>query len=219
MPLTKALMKKHRGNLKAAWAELRGTKKTKSKARKVTVTQSKPAQSGKGPKMAKRKKRIKSAIKRAHSGVKHAAATKPGQMLVAAAMAAVGGVATSFVLNKTPMLKDLNKGAKAGAQIAMGVAGAFLLKNKMLKAASAGAVVAGVFSAVKAFTGLEPLAGDSSRKLSPFELLQMTKQLNGGMSRPVSYGAALNRPVSYGGGMSRPSMPSLDVTTWGQNGW
>lgn len=214
MPLTRALIKKHKGDLKAAWADLR-----RGKATRKAVVKSKPAESGKGPKMAKRKK-AKAAVKRAGHAVKRAVNTKPGQMLVAAAMAAGGGVASSFILNKTPMLKDLNKGAKAGAQIAIGIAGAYLFKNKFLKAASAGAVIAGVFSGVKAFTGLEPLAGDSGKKLSPFELLNLTKQLNGGMSRPVNYGGpSLSRPVNYTGAMSRPSMPSLNTGSWGPTGW
>jgi len=171
--------KMHPGNLKKAWAAYRadrgGAKKAaprrkkkhtraRVKRRRKSSGSPSPANNHGGDKMAKRKKRrgvarAKSVARKGVRRLKELGSSRPGQVLISAAQAAVGGVATSFALNNIPKVKDMSTATKSGAQVALGLAGIFFGKNRWMKSLGAGSVIAGVFGITKEVLKLNPLAG------------------------------------------------------------
>lgn len=141
--------------------------------------------------MAKKKKgskhaAVKSVARKAYRRASAGLDTKPGKVLLAAGMAAAGGVVTSYAINNIPKVKDLSQNVKSGAQLAVGVAAIFFGRKKWIKSLGAGAVVAGVFGAVKSLSGINPLAGPSAGGQT-LPAWQMQRLLNGrSMSAPVS---------------------------------
>lgn len=198
--LPKAIIKKF-GITKRAWAEFRKqkgggnaarpAKKRRASAKKIRVS----GESKEGDtKMAKRRKKsVKGRARRVSRRVGAAMATKPGKVLAMAGMAAAGGVASSFVVNRTPIVKDQGRGMKAAIQGAAGLAAILFVKNRHVKGLGAGAVIAAAMGLTREFLKLEPLAGPSagSRTLSPSEMQRLT---NGQMNIPM--GEKMGVPLS-----------------------
>lgn len=109
-----------------------------------------------------RRAAVKRVAKRAYGRARAGLDTRPGKVLVAAGMAAAGGVATSYAINHIPKVKDFSQNVKSGVQLAAGVAAIMFGKKRWIKSLGAGAVVAGVFSVVKSVSGINPLAGPSA---------------------------------------------------------
>jgi len=163
MALPKKYFKMFPGNLKRAWAKYRADLKARGSAKKKKVSNSG------GSQMATRRRRAKRVVRRASSR----AATrvryrtrelKPAQMLVAALIAAGGGLGSTLVVNNTPVVKGLDPKLKSLSQIAAGVLALYMLpiKHKVVKAAGAGAVTAGVFGLVQKLSNMDVLAGESA---------------------------------------------------------
>ena len=206
--LPKAIIKKF-GITKRAWAEFRKQKGGESPAkrakgsRKKSHVKSRPALAAKegGSKMAKRKKKIRHAAKRAGHAVRRGAKrvgaalnTRPGQVVTMAVTAAAGGVVSSMVVNKAPMIKDQSKMVKSLLQSGIGMAAIFLLRNKHAKSLGAGAVIAGVMSLVKETLKVDPLAGPAAgaARLSPAEMSRLT---GGALGMPIGE-RAMSMPIA-----------------------
>lgn len=198
--LPKKYFKMFPGNLKRAWAKYKADKGGGSST--PATTHKKKKKSGghsghhhKGGNMAKKKS----------AGGQFGGS--PVKVLMFAGLAAGGGVATSYAVNKTPKVKDLSAGMKSGLQIAAGLAGMFFLKNKWLKGLSAGAVVAGTMGGVKAVLKVDPLAGPGGPKLPPGEMNRLT---NGRMGVPANVRMGVPANVTMRGARS---------SGWGSQGW
>jgi hypothetical protein len=196
--LPKSIIKKY-GITKKAWEVFRKSrggkqKKTahRAKARKKSGTPSRKTEKGES-KMAKRRKRIRHSVKRAGRKVRHAMETKPGKLIAMAAEAAAGGVLTSLVVNKAPMIKDQSRMVKSAAQGGLGLLAVLFVKNKHVKSLGAGAMIAAIMGVAKQAFNVEPLAGPSEGRprLTPSEMARITKgQMNiplpGTMGVPMS---------------------------------
>lgn len=204
MALPKGYIKKY-GGLKAAWAAYKKQGKTTPKkarkkstkrvyrlAKKVTI-QTNAIKPAKGTSIMKRKAKHKA--KKVYHKAKAMVHSRPGQVIMNAGIATAGGVATSMVLNFIPGVKDMDKGIKSGLQLALGLAGVFLVKNKMVQALSSGVVIAGAFGLSKKYLNLDPLASGGRRMTSAEirELTSMLPGLSGRMGIPASV-----RPGSMG---------------------
>lgn len=140
--------------------------------------------------MAK-KGRKRAAAKAAFRKVKAGMETRPGKVATMAVVATAGAVGSSFIVNKTPVIKDQGRTVKALLQGGVGLAAIFFVRNRHIKALGAGAVIAGVMGAAKELLKVEPLAGPGGRRvLSPSEMQRIT----GGMSMPLPGG--MNAPLS-----------------------
>lgn len=219
--LPKSIIKKF-GITKRAWAEFRKTRGSKvsrpakrakrAKRRKssaVTVESKSGGHPAKhkhgGTKMAKRRKKsVRHRARRAGRRFGAAMGTKPGQVVVAAVTAAAGGVATSMIVNKAPVLKDQGRAAKALIQGGIGLAAILFIRNKHVKSLGAGAVIAAAMGVAREFLKVEPLAGPSagSRTLTPSEMARVTGGMNmplpGGMNAPLG-SAPANSGFGRGG--------------------
>jgi len=209
--LPKAYFKRFPGNLKKAWAAYRAEKGGKKKAapakkHHAKKASGKPARKQGGHKMAKAKK----AAKRAGHALRAGMETRPGKVLMAAGTAAAGGVATSFVINKTPKIKDLSQGMKSALQGGAGLAAIVLGRKKWIKGMGAGAVIAAVFGLTKAVLKIDPLAGPSAGTptLSPSQMRQLT---GGQMNVPASVRMNVPARVSMGG--------RAPIGGWSSGGW
>lgn len=143
--------------------------------------------------MAKRKKRsIRGRARRAGRRVKVAMETRPGKVATMAVTAAAGAVASSLIVNKTPVIRDQGRAAKALLQGGVGLAAILFVRNRHIKSLGAGAVIASVMGAAREFLKVEPLAGPSagSRMLSPSEMRALT---SGQMAMP--YPGSMNAPL------------------------
>lgn len=141
--------------------------------------------------MARRKGRKRAAVRRAARRVGAAMDTRPGKVVTMAVVATGGAVASSFVVNKTPLLKDQNRTVKALLQGGLGLAAIFFVRNRHVKALGAGAVIAAAMGAAKELLKVEPLAGPGGRRtLTPSEMARIT----GGMNMPLPGG--MNAPMS-----------------------
>lgn len=163
-----------------------------------------------------RRAAVKRVAKSAYRRTRRALDTRPGKILMASAIATGGAVGTSFAINNIPKVKDLSAGMKSGIQIALGFAGIFLVRNKMVKAASAGSVIAGVMGGVKALTGINPMAGPSAG-IPTLSQSQMQRLMQtGGMSLPVSR-VRMNQPAMvrmrgpFNGGSPSKGLGGLDT--------
>lgn len=139
--------------------------------------------------MAKRRKKsrtVKHKVRRAGRKAAVAMGSKPVQVLMMAGTAAAGGVATSFIVNKTPKIKDMSQGTKSMIQGGLGLAAIFLGKKKWMKSLGAGSVIASVFGLSKALLKLDPLAGPSAGRptLSPSQMNRLIR--NGSMGLPAN---------------------------------
>ncbi len=218
--LPKAYFKRFPGKLKQAWAAYRKEKgggaskkkaahKKRRRARTVKAS-GVPARKHKhgGVKMAKRRRKsrtVKHKVRRAGRRASVAMATKPIQMLTMAATAAAGGVATSFIVNKTPKIKEMSQGTKSAIQGGLGLAAIFFGKKKWIKSLGAGSVIASVFGLSKAILKLDPLAGPGSGRptLSPSQVQRLIR--TGSMGVPANVrapGMGLPASVRMGGNSS-----------------
>jgi hypothetical protein len=150
--------------------------------------------------MAKRKgrhavRRVRHAVGRARAAMD----TRPGKVIGMAGMAAAGGAATSFIINKVPKVRDMSQGTKSAIQGAAGLAAIFLGKKKWIKGLGAGAVIAAAFGGVKAVLKLDPLAGPGAGRptLSPSQMRRIT---GGGMNVPASVSMGVPSSVRMRGG-------------------
>jgi len=225
--LPKKYFKQFPGQLKKAWKAYKAdgggakVKKTKApkKAKKKAPTRAKKTYHKQTAKTAKRKvhKMAKKHHKKTHS--KKARGTgqsgfAPMQVITAAGMAAAGGVATSFAINKTPMVKDLSANLKAGIQGAAGVAAILFLRKRWMKSLGAGAVIAAVFSASKSILKLDPLAGPGAGAPT-LTADQMRRLLGGQMNMPSNVRMNVPAPVRMRGGPVMPFAPGGWGVSWG----
>lgn len=155
--------------------------------------------------MAKRRKRsFRGRARRAARRVRVGMETRPGKLLTVAAEATAGAVASSFIVNKAPVIRDQGRGVKSMAQAGVGLAAVMFVRNRHVKSLGAGAVIAALMGMAKEFLKVEPLAGPSagSRTLSPSEMARITRgQMN--MPLPGSMNAPLSTaPMNAGFGRS-----------------
>lgn len=143
--------------------------------------------------MAKRKRHIRRAVHHARRKAGAAMESRPGKIITMAVTAAAGGVASSMIINKAPVIKDQGRAMKSLVQGGLGIAAVMFFRNRHVKSLGAGAVIAAVMGAAKELLKVEPLAGPSagSRTLSPSEMAritggQMNIPLPGGMNVPMS---------------------------------
>ena len=154
--------------------------------------------------MAKRHKgsrraRAKKALHHVRRHAGKAMGSRPGQIVVGALEMAAGGVVSSMAVNKLPMISTQSKTVKILAQAGIGAALVFFVRNRHVKSAGAGAVIAAAMGAAKNFLNLEPLAGPSigSRTLNPTELQRIA---SGQMSMPSPVQMKMPSPVQMNGG-------------------
>lgn len=215
MALPKALIKKHAGNLKKAWAEFRSRsgRKKQSKSRRRPAAKA----AAKAPRKTSKKRRSAATVaktkgkrmarrggRRAKAVGKAIIASQPAQMVGGVAVATAGAVGTSVAINKLPGVKNLPPLAKSGTQFGLGVV-ALMFKNPWVKKAGVGMVMAGGMGAARALFKVEPLAGDEARRLSDTEMAAIM----GRLGRPVNYQGSLGRPVNYQGSLGRPASPDF----------
>jgi len=214
--LPKKYFKMFPGNLKKGWAEYRkdrgaggsGAKRKKSRGKKRTRARAVKRKSAGlpattanhkhgGRKMSKRRKAVRHVARRIKAGM----GTKPGQVVMAAGMAAAGGVATSLVINNVPKVKDMGALAKSGMQGAAGLAAIFFGRKRWMKSLGSGAVIAAVFGASKELLKLNPLAGPSAGSPT-LPRAELQRLIANGMGLPAN--VRMNRPaqVSMNGGRS-----------------
>ncbi len=149
--------------------------------------------------MGKRVKRAAHRVRRGARRVSAAMDSKPGKVLVMAVEATVGGVATSMAINQfaPATMKPLTKSA---IQAALGLALVAFVKNKHVKAAGAGAVIAAMMGAVQSTFKVGAMAGPTaSRVLTGSEF----DRLVSGMGLPLQgrgMGLPLNGGVPSGAG-------------------
>ncbi len=149
--------------------------------------------------MAKRRKRtVKHRARRAGRRIGVAMESRPGKVVLMAMTAAAGGVASSFIVNKTPVIKDQGRTAKSLIQGGLGLAAILFVRNRHVKSLGAGAVIASVMGAVKEVLKVDPLAGPSagSRTLTPSEMARIT---GGQMNIPLP---GMNAPLGAAPGNS-----------------
>lgn len=184
--LPKWIIKKY-GMTKKAWSVFRSGKSQAGGSAKKSGGHS---GNNKGGKMAKAKAKAKAAGKK----LRAAMATRPGKVLAFAGLAAAGGVGSSLVVNKTPMVKDWPVNGKAATQIGVGLAGIFFGRKRMkfLQALGVGATVFGVGGLVKSMLKLDPMAGAGSGtpQLSRAQMARITN----GMGVPAN--VRMNRPAN-----------------------
>jgi hypothetical protein len=198
MKLPKSIIKQY-GITKKAWDVFRGKKKKSRTAKKHTkrVKRAAPkrrrrvvvARTVEVEKMAVKRhaKRRKAMPKKRHhkSGrrSKSSVGSRPGQIVAMAATAAAGGIATSMVVNKTPVIRDQSRVVKSLVQGGLGIFAIMFVRNKMVKSLGAGAVIAAAMGAAQDLLKVQALAGPSagSRTLTPSEMLRIT----GGMGIPL----------------------------------
>jgi len=195
--LPKSIIAKY-GITKKAWQVFRG-KKGKSKPKKHTaharpkrrkahkktrVPTGEHQERGEKQMAKKRRKGFRSRARRVGRRIRQGVSTRPGQLMMMAVEAAAGGVVTSMVANKAPIIKDQSKMIKAVAQSALGFAAITFIRNRHVKSLGAGAVIAGVMSLAQDLFKVSPLAGPSagSRTLRPSEMARLT---NGSMGMPL----------------------------------
>lgn len=188
--LPKSIIKKY-GVSKKAWDVFRGTrsrkKKTAPKARKRRVHHV-VAQVMEKVEMKKthKKRRVAMPKKKHHSRrgkLKAVIGSRPGQIVAMAATAAAGGVATSFVVNKAPVIRDQSRLVKSAVQGGLGIIAIMFMRNKMVKSLGAGAVIAAAMGAAQEILKVQALAGPTAggRTLTPSEMARIT----GGMGMPL----------------------------------
>lgn len=116
--------------------------------------------------MAKKKGHKRAAVKHVAKRVRHhaksAMSTRPGKILMAAGIAAAGGVVTSLAVNHTPKVKDMSQTSKALLQGGAGLLAVFFAPKAWMKALGGGAVLASAFGVSKSVLKLDPLAGPSA---------------------------------------------------------
>jgi len=199
-----ALFRKSRGR---ASAPGKPKKVRRHKRAKKTGTPARNPSNG-GVVMAKKRGRKRAAVKRAaHRVARRIGAgmdTKPGKVLMAAGVAAAGGIATSYALNHIPKVKDMSQTVKSGAQVAAGIAAILFGKKKWIKGLGAGAVIAGVFGVSKSVLKLDPMAGPGAG-LSKLPPEVMKRLINSGkMGIPASIRMGLPASIRMGGPLSTP---------------
>lgn len=116
------------------------------------------------------------------SRIKSALGSRPGQIMAMAATAAAGGVGTSFIVNKAPVIRDQSRLVKSAVQGTLGIVAIMFLRNKMVKSLGAGAVIAAAMGAAQEILKVQALAGPTAggRTLTPSEMARIT----GGMGMP-----------------------------------
>ncbi len=143
--------------------------------------------------MRKRAKRVAHRVRRGARRVGAAMETRPGKVLVMAVEATAGGVVTSMAVNKL-MPATASANTKALIQGGLGMAAVMFIRNKHVKAAGAGAVIASLMGLAQNMFKVSALSGpSSSRTLAPSELQRL---IQGGGS------AGMNLPLQ--GGMGLP---------------
>lgn len=182
--LPKKYFKAFPGNLKKAWAAYKRDKSgrkvsARGSKKKITIKRVKT----RSPMAAKKKSKVASAARRVAGRAKGFMTGRAGQVAMTALVATGGGIATSMLINKAPMVRDWSRGTKVLTQIGLGVAGVVFFKKPILKSMFAGAAMAGVFGASKEFLKIDPLAGDA-RTLSPEALLSLVR--GGSMGVPAN---------------------------------
>lgn len=211
--LPKSFIKKF-GVTKKAWAEFRKSRKGSGSSRK----EEKGAASMPKKKKATgtpRKRRVRAAARVARRKVGAAMDTRPGKVVLFAAEAAGGAIISTQIVNRAPIVKGYGGGAKALIQAGLGLGGLVLFRrNRHLRAASAGAIIASMLTGAKTVLKLEPLSGPGpgARTLSPAQMRQISS-----MGMPVNYPGKLGMPVDYPGRLGDPYAPALDAG--GTGGW
>lgn len=162
--------------------------------------------------MAKKRGRKRAAVKHAARRVARRIGagmdTKPGKVIMAAGVAAAGGIATSYALNHIPKVKDMSQTVKSGAQVAAGIAAILFGKKKWIKGLGAGAIIAGVFGVSKAVLKLDPMAGPGAGNstLPPDVMRRLINQ--GRMGIPANVRMGLPASVRMNGPISSRSRSS-----------
>jgi len=153
----------------------------------------------KGSKRAK----AKAVAKRAYSGAKKAAESRPGKIIMATAETGAGALLLTQVVNRAPMISTMNRPAKALALLLLGGGSLYFIKNRHLKfILGGGGVLAGLLTGAKEYLKLDAMAGNGGRALTPTEFAQIR---NGQMNMPLSQ--RMNMPANaapvnagFGGG-------------------
>lgn len=225
--LPASIMKRHPGNLKAAWAEYRRSKGGKKKAtkkaakkrksgKKKTAQVAKETKSGGTVKRKKTKNRTTSdRPRKARRVVASAISSRPVQMIMDLGFIGAGAAGTSVIVNKAPVIRDQSGMVKVLSQAGLGLAlVAFARRYPMLRKLGGGALVAAFLSAIRNTTGVDPLAG-SGRRLSADEIARLRRALGA----PVSYQRSLGAPVNYQRslGAMAPTVPAFN-SSW-TPGW
>lgn len=145
--------------------------------------------------MGKRVKRAAHRVRRGARRVGAAMETKPGKVLVMALEATAGGVGTSMIINKFAPA-SLSPLAKSGIQAALGLGMVMFVRNRHVKSAGAGAVIAAMMSVAQNTLKVSALSGPSySRTLTGSEF----DRLVNGMNLPLSSGhgrGGMNLPLA-----------------------
>lgn len=143
--------------------------------------------------MKRRAKRVAHRVRRGARRVGAAMETRPGKVVMMAIEATAGGVVTSMAVNKfapagmSPTTKSLIQGG-------LGLAAVMFIKNRHVKSAGAGAVIASLMGVAQSLFKVSALSGPSggSRTLTPSELNRL---VTGGMGLPLN---PMNMPLSGG---------------------
>lgn len=150
------------------------------------------------------KKKVKRAAKAVGTRIRYRARElKPIEMMIGALIASLGGIGSSWIVNNTPMLKDLNPVSKSLAQIGTGMGALFLLPRRFNigKKLGVGAFMAGSFGLVQKVSDMPVLAGEESLTNEQIGALLSAGYLNGPaqLAGPARMGAG-ERPQFMGAG-------------------
>jgi len=217
--LPSSIMKRHPGNLKAAWAEFRrkgggkkkrasGKKSPAKKKRKAKKSSPAKSKSNSGGSVSKKKKSSGKRRAKARRMVGAAVSSRPVKMLGDLVAIGGGAVITSMGVNKLPVIRDQSGTVKALTQAGFGALLLYFFRRQpMLQKAGGGAIVAAFLSSIRNVTGIDPLAG-SGRRLTSEEVARLRKALGA----PVRYAGQLGAPVQYERqlGSVQPNVPAFN---------
>ncbi len=196
MALPKKYFKLYPGNLKGAWAAYRKDLAARKSGKKVAAR--KTVRKKVGTKMATRKKTVRKATRAVATRVRYRTRQlKPVEMLIRALIGAFGGIGSSWAVNNSPFIKDLDPMVKSGVQLASGLGLLYFLPKKfeMFKYVGTGSFIAGVYGGAQKITGMPVLAGNSSLSNEEIQALLGSGYMNG----PADM-ARLNGPAKMGAG-------------------
>ena len=217
--IMKKYMKLAKGNFKKAWKLQKAAKKggaTKKATKKKTTKKKTTKKKTGGSKMAK----AKSTMKKAAQAIRYKFRNKklePVDLLIRTLIGAGGGMTTSFIINKTPMVKNWNPFIKSFVQMGLGVGSVLLMPKKwdLPRYLGVGSFTAGTYGLVRKITKQEVLAGDADLTEAEVQALLSAGFLNGPQTMALNGPAkmtSLNGPQKMGNtqpdmmGYATPSM-------------
>lgn len=118
---------------------------------------------------------------------------KPVDLLIRALIAAGGGLASTAIVNNTPLIKNIGAIPKSIAQSAVGLGALYFIPDKfaLIKMLGVGSFMAGVMGGVQKVTKMEVLAGDADLTDEEVQALLSAGYLQGPMqlAGPARMGA------------------------------